>query len=335
MVDSKWSDRAVRREAASYVVSAMHERAPINAWIFDDTGFLKQGTHSVGVQRQYTGSAGKVTNCQIGVSLTIANPTEHAAIDFELYLPESWANDPARRREAHIPEHVTFKTKPELALDMARRAVADGIPPGVVLADTAYGTSRAFRRGIRALGLDYAVAVDPQTKVCLLDRAGHPREDAVSVRELAIRIHERGGFRYCSWRGGTKEDLAASFALRRVITANDRRAQASEREPLWLLIEWRDGEPEPANYFLASLPEHTTKRRLIRTVMQRWRTERVYQDLKGELGLDHFEGRRFPGWHHHVTVALCCYAFVVAERMRHFSPSARGASQGQAKSCAA
>jgi len=335
MTDSKWSDRDVRREAARYLVSELGKRMPISVWIIDDTGFLKQGDHSVGVQRQYTGSAGKITNCQIGVSLSVATPIDHAPIDFELYLPEIWANDPKRRKEARIPDEVQFKTKPELALDMIRRAVVDGIPLGVILADSAYGTSSAFRDGVRSLGLHYAVGVNPQTTVDLLDSIGRPRGKPVSVRELALQIHERGGFRRCTWRKGTKKDLAASFALRRVVTANDGASPPDEREPLWLIIEWREGESEPANYFLSSLPESTNKRNLIRTVMQRWRTERVYEDLKGELGLDHFEGRRFPGWHHHISVALCCYAFIVAERSRHFSPSARGTSRDHSERRAA
>lgn len=144
--DSPWSDCAVRREAAYYALSAMKRREPIETWIVDDTGFLKQGRHSVGVQRQYAGSAGKVTNCQIGVSLTITTRTEHVPIDFELYLPKTWADDPARRKEARIPKDVQFKTKPELALAMIRRAVEDGVPRGVLLADSAYGTSSAFRQ---------------------------------------------------------------------------------------------------------------------------------------------------------------------------------------------
>lgn len=314
-VDSKWSDRDVRRAAAQYALEAMTRREPVDAWIVDDTGFLKQGKHSVGVQRQYTGSAGKITNCQIGVSLSVATRTEHLPLDFELYLPESWANDEARRREARIPPDVPFKTKPQLALQMIDRAVQDGVPPGVVLGDTAYGTSSQFRAHLRSLGLHYALAVDPQTAVCLLDERGRPRGDARSVSDLALRIHERGGFRRCTWRKGAQEDLSACFALRRVIAAG---VPQREQEPLWLLIEWRDDEPEPANYFLVSLPEFRTKKQLIRLVMQRWRTERAYEDLKGELGLDHYEGRRFPGWHHHVSVALCCYAFIIAERARRF-----------------
>lgn len=327
-VDSKWSDQEVRREAAQYALSAMVEREPVEEWILDDTGFLKQGSHSVGVQRQYTGSAGKIANCQVGVSLSLATRTEHLPIDFELYLPTSWANNPERRAEARIPPEVTFKTKPQLAMEMLRRAVDQGVPPGVVLGDTAYGSSSELRQGIRSLGLHYAVAVYPHTTIHLLDEEGAPRGEALSVSELATRIHERGGFRRCTWRKGTKEDLSARFALRRVVAAG---VPQREQEPLQLLIEWRDGELEPANYFLISLPGRRTKKQLIRLVMQRWRTERVYQDLKGELGLDHYEGRRFPGWHHHVSVALCCYAFIVAERVRRFPPSARGTAQAHSQ----
>jgi SRSO17 transposase len=327
-VDSRWSDREVRQEAARYALGAMTQREPVEVWIVDDTGFLKQGKHSVGVQRQYTGSAGKITNCQLGVSLSIATRTEHLPIDFELYLPESWANDSARRLEARIPEDVAFMTKPQLALQMIGRAVEDGVPKGVVLADSAYGTSSDFRAQVRSLGLHYAVGVEPQTTISLLDNEGRPHGEAVSVKELALSIHERGGFRRCTWRSGTREELWAGFALRRVVAAGVPKGQ---QEPLWLLIEWREGEPEPANYFLVSVPGRITKKQLIRLVMQRWRTERVYEDLKGELGLDHYEGRRFPGWHHHVSVALCCYAFIIAERVRHFPPSARGADETHAQ----
>jgi SRSO17 transposase len=327
-VDSKWSDREVRREAAQYALEEMTQREPVEAWIVDDTGFLKQGTHSVGVQRQYTGSAGKITNCQVGVSLSIATGTEHLPIDFELYLPTSWTDNPERRQEARIPPEVTFKTKPQLALEMITRAMQQRIPPGVVLGDTAYGSSSEFRQGVRSLGLHYAVAVYAHTTVHLLDEEGNPRGEALSVSELAARIHEQGGFRRCTWRKGTREDLSARFALRRVIAAG---VPKREQEPLWLLIEWRDGEPEPANYFLISQPGRPTKKQLIRLVMQRWRTERVYEDLKGELGLDHYEGRRFPGWHHHVSVALCCYAFILAERVRRFPPSARGTAEAYAQ----
>jgi SRSO17 transposase len=333
--DAKWSDRGVRRVAADYGLSAMQQREPIETWIVDDTGFLKQGKHSVGVQRQYTGSAGKVANCQIGVSLSITTRTEHLPIDFELYLPKSWTEDPERRKEGRIPDDVLFKTKPKLALEMIRRAAQAGVPPGLLLADTSYGSSREFRAGVRSLGLHYGVGVDPKTTVRLIGNNGVPSETSISVQKLARDIRERGGFRRCTWREGTKNELSALFVMRRVVPAHAGKPKPDEREHLWLLIEWRDDEPEPANYFLVSLPGTMTRKRLVRLVMQRWRTERVYEDLKGELGLDHFEGRRFPGWHHHVSVALCCYAFVVAERVRRFPPSARGATRNDAQQVAA
>jgi SRSO17 transposase len=324
--NARWSDQDVRRVAASYAIEAMTEHAPVEAWIVDDTGMLKQGTHSVGVQRQYTGSAGKIANCQIAVSLSVATRDDHVPIDFELYMPRSWTDDAKRRRAARVPEKLQFKTKPQLALEMIRRAVKAKVPRGVVLADSAYGSSSEFRQGVRDLGLHFAVAVDPQTSAWFVNDDGTVSDGAASVRDFALAAEELGHFRRCTWRKGTKEDLSARFAAMRVIPAlQDASSPLDEREELWLLVEWRDGETTPANYFLSSLPKRLTKKQLIGIVMQRWRTERVYEDLKGELGLDHFEGRSFPGWHHHITVVLCCYAFVVAERARHFPPSARGA----------
>jgi SRSO17 transposase len=221
-----------------------------------------------------------------------------------------------------------FQTKPQLGITMVRRAIEDGVPRAPVLADAGYGTSSEFRQTLTGLGLTYAVGVDPKTTVSLLDAQERCRGDPVSVRDLAIRIDARNGFRRCTWRKATKRDLSARFALRRVIPAG----RNAENDAQWLLIEWRDGESEPANYFLSTLPKTIPRLELIRLAMQRWRTERVYEDLKGELGLDHFEGRRFRGWHHHVSVALCCYAFIVSERARRFPPSARRSLRRRSKS---
>jgi len=323
VANARWSDEAVRRVAATHAIDAITKHGEVEAWIVDDTGMLKQGKHSVGVHRQYTGSAGKVTNCQIAVTLSVATAESHAPIDVELYMPRAWTDNAERRRSARVPDTLEFKTKPQLALDMMSRAVKAKTPEGVVLADSAYGTSVDFRDGIRELGLHFAVGVDPQTSVWLLDSEGARSEGAASVRDVARALDELGEFRRCAWRQGTKEDLAARFAARRVVPAYDDASRAAEqREELWLLVEWRDGEAEPANYFLSSLPKRWTKKQLIRIVMQRWRTERIYEDMKGELGFDHYEGRSFQGWHHHVSVVLSCYAFVVAERARRFPPSA-------------
>ena len=230
---------------------------------------------------------------------------------------------------------MQFATKPELALQLLRRAVENGVPPGLVLADQAYGTSREFRKGIRELGLHYAVAVDQRSVVMVFDKLGRRRDEVISIIDLAHRIDARGGFRRCTWRQGTKQDLSARFALRRVVPAYQGAHGVEKREAVWLLIEWRDNEAEPVNCFLCSQPGRQPKKKLVRQVMQRWRIERTYQDLKDELGLDHYEGRRFPGWHHHISVVLCCYAFVIAERVRHFPPSARGSVDDHTQSIAA
>ena len=323
--NSRWDDEAVRLYGARYAIAAMTEQAPVTAWIIDDTGFLKQGKHSVGVQRQYTGSAGKTTNCQIGVSLSVATRYHHVPVDFELYLPQSWVDDPARRREAGIPDAIVFKTKTDLALAMIERAVQHGIPGNIVLADAAYGNSNDFREAVRMHGFDYAVGIQSPTLVVPWseDRSGAPGP-SITVADYARTLGRRS-FRRIRWREGTSRTLSSRFAFRRVRVAHDDGIPVDQHEPVWLLIEWPDSEPEPTKFALTTLPTRMSKKEIVRIFKERYRTEQVYEELKGELGLDHFEGRRFRGWHHHVTVALCCYAFVVAERVRPFPPSAAGA----------
>jgi SRSO17 transposase len=317
---AEWSDRDIRRLASRYGIAAMTAHEPISAWIIDDTGFLKQGKHSVGVQRQYSGSAGKVANCQIGVSLTVATDSAHLPIDFSLYLPESWASDPALRTKARIADDVTFKTKPELALDMIERAVDDGVCPGLVLADSAYGDNSEFRRRLRCLGLDYAVGIHRTTTVWRLDRLGRRIGDPIAVGDLAM-ARGRRRFRRSTWRQGTKTTLSSRFAAERVVLAHDDMVEPSQREAVWLLMEWPDEEEGATDFTVATLPETLSRRELVARVKERWRTERVYEDAKGELGLDHYEGRTYPGWNHHVSIVLFCFAFIVAERCRAFPPS--------------
>lgn len=322
--DSPWSDREVRRVAAKHAIDAMTIEEPIQTWIIDDTGFLKQGTHSVGVQRQYTGSAGKIANCQLGVSLSIATRSAHVPIDFELYLPESWTSDPTRRRECHIPEDVEFQTKEELALKMLARAVEDGIPGDIVLADSWYGRSHRFRKAIRDHGFHFAVGIKATQKMWRLDARERRIGESEDARAIAAQLGDKA-FRRVTWRDGTtpeRRKLSSRFAFCRVKVAHDDGTEPSEREPLWLIIEWREGEAEPTDFALTTLRRQMTKKQLIRLFKERYRTEQVYEEMKGELGLDHFEGRSFPGWHHHVSVAICCYAFVVTERMRRFPPAA-------------
>jgi SRSO17 transposase len=319
--DSPWDDRSVRREAARYVIDALERQEPVTTWIIDDTGFPKQGKHSVGVQRQYTGTLGKVGNCQIGVSLTVATKHEHVPIDFALYMPKSWTDDAIRRKKARIPDDLVFKTKPDLALDLITRAVEDKVPGDIVLVDAAYGASSEFRNTVRVFGLDLGVAVTASTKVWLLDKLERRHGASLSAQDLGVKLGRRA-FRQLTWRVGPGGKLSSRFAFRRVKVAHDDSTDAGDREPMWLMIEWPDGESKPTKFVLTTLPRRMSKKQIVRIVKERWRTERAYEELKGELGLDHFEGRSFPGWHHHISVVLSCYAFVVAERVRRFSPSA-------------
>lgn len=322
ITDSPWDDRAVRRYAASYVVGALQEQEPVETWIVDDTGFIKQGKHSVGVQRQYTGSAGKTTNCQLGVSLTLATATRHAPVDMELYLPRSWTDVAERRGEAKIPQDVQFRTKPELAIAMIDRALDDGLPTGVVLADCAYGTSGEFRDELCNRGLDYAVEVQGGIKVWRTNAHGRRRGEPLTITELAESLGRRD-YRKLTWREGSQKALCGRFAFVQVLCCQDNGFAPAKRQRLWLVVEQRGpSSPDRTKYYLSTVPITLRKRWLVRMLKQRWRTERVYQDLKGQLGLDHFEGRRYRGWHHHVSVALSCYAFAAAEHARAFPPSA-------------
>lgn len=319
---SPWDDRSVRREAARYAIEALERQEPVTTWIIDDTGFPKQGKHSVGVQRQYSGTLGKVGNCQIGVSLTIATRHEHVPIDFALYMPKSWTEDAVRREKARVPNDLVFKTKPELAIDLITRAVEDKMPGDIVLVDAAYGGSSDFRNTVRVFGLDLGVAVSATTRVWALDKIDRRKGDAISAQQLGLELGGRA-FRRLTWREGPGGKLFSRFAFRRVKVANDDGADAGDREPMWLMIEWPEGEAKPTKFVLTTLPRRMTKKQIVRIVKERWRTERAYEELKGELGLDHFEGRSFPGWHHHITVVLSCYAFLVSERVQRFPPSAR------------
>lgn len=324
--ESRWDDLRVRRESASYVVEALQAQEKVSVWIIDDTGFPKQGRHSVGVQRQYSGTLGKVGNCQVGVSLSIATRHEHVPIDFELYMPESWTEDPARRKKARVPADLVFKTKTELSLDLISRAMDNKIPGDIVLADAAYGGSAEFRNTVQMFGLDVGVAVKGNMKVWLLDTLERRRGEPIEARVLGVKLG-RSAFRRTTWREGTRRKMASNFKFCRVKVAHDDGTEAADREPMWLVMEWPEGESHPTKFILTSLRRRMSKKEIVRVLQERWRTERAYEELKGELGLDHFEGRTFTGWHHHISVVLCCYAFIVSERVRRFPPSPRRQNQ--------
>lgn len=321
IANPRWDDGPIRRFAASYALEAMQEHGEVESWIIDDTGFLKKGERSPGVQRQYTGSAGKITNCQIGVSLTLATEHAHVLSDFQLYLPKSWTEDRKRCRMAHISDEVGYEPKWKLALEMIEEGLEAGHPPGVVLADADYGNKSGFRDRLTELGLEYAVGIQDTTVLRRVRgqvrrRLGPP----TSAMETAFEL-EASDYRRVTWTEGTKGKLSSKFAAVRVVVG---RGDVSDQREEWLLIEWPDAAAKPTKYALSTMSKTSSRKQLVRRFKARWRTERAYQDCKGQLGLDHFEGRTFTGWHHHVTAVLCCYAFGVAEQARSFSPSASG-----------
>jgi SRSO17 transposase len=304
---------------------------PITAWIVDDTGFPKKGKHSVGVARQYCGQLGKQDNCQVTVSLSLANDWASLPVAFELYLPEAWANDPVRRATAGVPKTLTFRTKPQIALEQIRRALADGLPPGVVLGDAGYGIDTDFRTALTALSLSYVLGVQSSLGVWPPGCAPLPpkpwsgtgrkpklqrREDEhqpVSAKDLALSLAP-STWQTVTWREGSHGELSGRFAAVRVRPSHrdDWRAEPHPEE--WLLIEWPEGEKEPAKYWLSTLPDTTTLMELVHMAKLRWRIERASQELKQELGLDHYEGRGWRGFHHHATLCLAAYGFLVGER---------------------
>lgn len=332
-----WLDEAVLDKVRELVLPAIEASGgPIEAWLVDDTGFAKKGVHSVGVARQYCGRLGKTDNCQIAVTLSIANHAASLPIACRLYLPQEWADDEERRRRAHVPEDVIFETKPEIALRQIKAAIDAGVRRGVVLADAAYGTNGAFRAALTRMGLTYAVGVqsnvtvwspgtEPLTPKEWSGRGRRPtrlRRDAehapVSVKELAKSLHA-DAFKEVTWREGSNAALSSRFAAVRVRPAceNFRRTKPNDTKPNdleWLLVEWLEGEAEPTKYWLSTLPEDAPLEALVDMAKLRWRIERDYEELKSELGLAHFEGRGWRGFHHHATLCIAAYGFLIRER---------------------
>jgi SRSO17 transposase len=328
---SEWSDNAVLSAVRGRVLPVIAQRGPVRALIVDDTGIPKKGKHSVGVARQYCGQLGKQDNCQVAVSLSAANDHASLPIAYRLYLPHEWCDDPARRIQAGIPDDIVFQTKPQIALDQLRGAVAAGIDAAVVLADAGYGNDTDFRDGITGIGLPYAVGIQSSTTLWPPSieplppkqwsgrgrRTSAIRRDAehqpVSVKQLALDL-PKDAWRRVTWREGTNARLASRFAAVRVRPAHRDYQRSTPRPEEWCLIEWPLGEAEPTKYFLSTLPATLSRRALVNATKLRWRIERDYQDLKQELGLGHYEGRGWRGFHHHATLCIAAYGFLISER---------------------
>jgi SRSO17 transposase len=334
-----WSDETLLAAVREQVLPAL---GPVTAWIVDDTGFPKRGKHSVGVARQYCGELGKQDNCQVAVSLSVANEQASLPIAYRLYLPEAWAGDPERRAKAGVPGEIAFQTKPQIALAQIRATLVQDVSPGVVLADAGYGADMDFQDGLLALGLLYVVGIQPHTSAWppgtgplpAKPWSGRGRPPTRRRREAGhaptaaaglARSLPAAAWQAVTWREGSRGELASRFAALRVRPGH---RDYDRREPwpeLWLLIEWPEGEDEPTKYWFANLDVTASLARLVGLAKLRWRIERDYQELKQELGLGHFEGRGWRGFHHHASLCLAAYGFLVLERAR-FSPA--GASAG-------
>jgi SRSO17 transposase len=328
---SPWSSEKVR---ASLARKVEQEFVPEAYWTIDDVSFPKQGEHSVGVARQYCGALGKTANCQVAVTLDLGTEESSTPLDWALYLPEKWVRDPVRRKEAGVPEEITFKTKPELALDLIDEVKAWGLQDRLVLTDSGYGDVYEFRQGLRNRGLNYVVQVsgglmawteDPHPAEPPMKRGGKiprtrfyasdfplPRSLCQVAKDLPSQSWKK-----VTWREGTKGPLSSRFARVIVWMANGLVQGKTMEEPSEeLLIEWPEGDKEPWKFWLSSLPPHRSSfRGLVRKAKGRFRVEQDYEEMKGELGLDHFEGRSWQGWHHHVTLVTLAYAFLTLEKM--------------------
>ena len=334
-----WDDTALLRAVRGYVLPALEERGPIRAWIVDDTGLPKKGTLSVGVARQYCGPLGKRDSCQVAVTLSVANEAASLPIAYRLYLPEGWAEDPARRAMAGVPEEGVFRTKPAIALEQIRQAVTDGVPRGVVVTDAGYGNDTDLRDGVTALDLPYVAGIQGATTLWAAGTGplpakpwsgrGRPpkrlRRDGqhqpLAAMKLAMAL-PADAWRSVVWREGTAGALGSRFAALRVRPAHRDTDRAEPRAEEWLLVEWPEGEKEPTKYWLSTLAEATGLEELVATAKLRWRIERDFEELEQELGLGHFEGRGWRGFHHHAGLCIAAYGFLVAERCR-FSPGRR------------
>ena len=331
VAQSEWSDEEMLRRVCQWVVPKM-DFTEGGWWIIDDTGFPKKGRHSVGVARQYCGMLGKQDNCQVAVSVTLACSQGSLPVAWQLYLPEDWAADPQRRRKAGVPEALRFATKTQIALQQLRKLLAEGAPRYCVLADAGYGVDTTFRQALSDMGLLYVVGVTSAVVVWppgveplppkRYSGIGRPpvmprrtaRRQPLSVKALAQSLPQQA-FQMISWREGTNETLSGRFAAVRVRHAGGNAGKARLRPQQWLLIEWPADQDEPSKYCLSTLPENTPLNELVGAAHQRWRIERDYQDLKQDFGLGHYEGRGWRGFHHHASLCIAAYGFLMAERL--------------------
>ena len=322
---SPWPWDPLRKGLAHRLIETLH---PVAAWVVDDTGFPKKGSHSVGVARQYSGTLGKIGNCQVAVSLHYATDDAAVPLDFALYLPEVWLEE-EHRQKAGIPQDVTFQPKWALALALIDRALAWEVPKGVVSADAGYGNTTEFRTGLAERKLLFVVGIQNTTtvwvdssnlvtpsRVCRSRPRRKPLEVGASMSVAEVgQSWPQERWQRVTWREGTRGPMTSRFAATRVLPSHSYHHGGPKEETLWLLAEWPEEETAPTKFWLANLPGDTSLLSLVRLAKIRWWIEQGYQQLKDELGLDHYEGRFWQGWHHHVTMTMMAFGFLTLENL--------------------
>jgi SRSO17 transposase len=327
LTDSPWDPALVVRAVAERVAPMIE----VQAWVLDDTGFPKDGKHSPGVKRQYSGTLGKIGNCQIGVSVHAVGANGTVPLGWALYLPQDWCEDSERRRRAKIPADVAFKTKPELAVELVERATGWEIPVVPVLGDQAYGDDSQLRERLDAADLEYVLSVGPKATVfapetvfAVPERNGtvgrsrsrlRPDREPESIAELIARLGPKAAQTVTFRDGANGRPVTSRFVFTRVRTLKQWTNGATQQpREEWLIAEWPDGRDEPTDYWLSNLPADTDPERLARLARLRWTIELDYKQLKGHLGLDHYEGRSWLGWHHHTALVTAAHGFLTLER---------------------
>jgi SRSO17 transposase len=332
LADSPWDPGLLVRACAERVAPEIG----VLAWVVDDTGIVKDGKHSPGVKRQYSGTLGKIGNCQITVSVHAVGEQGTLPLGWRLYLPEEWCGDWERRQKAKIPESVVFETKPRLAGSLIEQAAGWEIPQAPILADCAYGDDSAFRTRLQALEREYLLAVSaqisvygPETSFAVPERTGsvgrrrsvaRPDQKPESVRALAERLPARAWKTIPCRTTPAGTEVCSRFAFVRVVATHPVRNNNLPPREEWLIIEWPAGAEAPSDYWLSNLPANSKRERLARLARLRWTIELDYRQLKGELGLDHYEGRSYAGFHHHCALVTCAHACLTLERLDPKAP---------------
>jgi SRSO17 transposase len=323
VTDSPWSDKTVWSSVRREVIPHLE---PIEAWIVDETGWLKQGSHSVGVSHQYCGAVGKQANCQVSVEVAVSDGWVAAPIAGQLYLPSSWSEDSERCAAAGVPEAIEFWTKPQLAERLIEEALSDGIAPAPVLGDAVYGDNAEFRAQLRRLGMEFFLQVDAskhkgwdhqvQTEIKRVRR--HVQTGQPVARTLAQIVGgwSQAVWKPCSWVAAGGQTRKTRLAWGEVFLQQGLQRPEGQLEALWLVVDWPAGDSEPYHYYLAHLHRPPTKARCLKLSRSRWHVEQYFQRSKTDLGLDHFEGRSWQGFHHHLVLSAIAYLFILSVYLR-------------------